>query len=90
MAPAFVPMTNIDGTNISKCEMVAQLKKYSKVVFSSFWHDLGFGGSFFLVTFQFKKYWKIVFSQLLARSWFWWQLDRAKSWKNQFLNTFLN
>ena len=62
MSPAFVPMTNIDGTNISKCEMVAQLKEYSKIDFSSFWHDLGFGGSFFLVTFQFKKYLKIVFS----------------------------
>ena len=29
--------------------MVAQLKKYSKIDFSSFWRDLGFGGSFFLV-----------------------------------------
>ena len=48
MSPAFVPMTNIDGTNISKCEMVAQLKEYSKIDFSSFWRDLGFGGSLFL------------------------------------------
>ena len=79
------------------------LNKYSKIDFSSFWHDLGFGGSFFLFKIQFekvfknwffpafgtilvlvaaffyskfnlKKYSKIDFFQLLARSWFWWQL----------------
>ena len=69
--PAFVPMTNIDGANISKCEMVAQLKEYSKIDFSSFWYDLGFVGSFFLVLFQFKKVLEIWFFQLLARSSFW-------------------
>ena len=78
MSPAFVPMTNIDGTNISKCEMVAQLKKYSKIDFSSFWHDLGFVGSFFLVTFQFKKVFENCFFQLLARSWFWCQFVSSK------------
>ena len=55
-------MTNIDGTNISKCETVAQLKKYSKTDFSSFWQDLGCGGSFFLVRIQLKKvFWKLFF-----------------------------
>jgi len=37
-------------------------KKYSKIDFSNFWYDLGFVGSFFLVTFQFKEYLKIDFS----------------------------
>ena len=39
--------------------------------FSSFWHDLGVGGSFFLFKIQFEKVFKIDFFQLLARSWFW-------------------
>ena len=82
-------MTNIDGTNISKCEMMAQLKRYSKIDFSSFWYDLGFVGSFFLVLFQFKKVFENCFFQLLARSWFWWQLvsiqiQLKKVFKNWF------
>ena len=42
--------------------MVAQLKKYSKIDFSSFWHDLRFGSSFFQVRIQLKQYLKIDFS----------------------------
>ena len=38
------------------------LKRYWKIDFSSFWHDLGFGGGFFLSKIQLKKYLKIVFS----------------------------
>ena len=58
------------------------LKKYSNIDFSSFWHDLGFGGSFFPFKISIlKKNWKIDFFQLLARSWFWWQLLSAKNSK---------
>ena len=56
------------------------LKKYSNIDFSSFWHDIGFGGSFFPFKISIlKKNWKIDFFQLLARSWFWWQLLSAKN-----------
>ena len=50
-------------------------KKYPKIDFSSFWHDLGFGGNFFLVRIQFKNYLKIDFSSFWRDlAWFWWQL----------------
>ena len=54
------------------------LKKYYKFDFSSFWHSLGFSGSFFPVKIQFKKVLKKFIFQLLARSWFWGQLFSAK------------
>ena len=31
-------------------------KRIKKIDFSSFWHDLGFGGGFFLVKIQLEKY----------------------------------
>jgi len=51
-----------------------QVKKYLKIDFTSFWHDRGFGGSLFLFKIDFKQVFKNSFFQLLARSWFWWQL----------------
>ena len=36
------------------------IEKAFQIDFSSFWHDLGFGGSLFLLNFNFKKYSKIV------------------------------
>ena len=54
------------------------LENIENLIFSSFWHDMGFGGSLFLFKIQCKKYSKICFFQLLARSWFWWQLLSAK------------
>ena len=53
--------------------MVARLKKYSKIVFSSFWHDLGFGGSLFLLKIQLQKYSKIDFLS------FWYDLGSGGS-----------
>ena len=57
------------------------LENIENLIFSSFWHDMGFGGSLFLFKIQCKKY-SICFFQLLARSWFWWQLLSAKKTKN--------
>ena len=65
--------------------MVAQLKKYCEIVFSSFWHDLGFGGSFFLVRIQFKKYLKIDFSSFWKDlAWFLFKISFTKVFKNWF------
>ena len=45
--------------------MVAQQKKF-KIDFSSFWHDHGFGGNFFLVRIQSKSIWKLIFPAILG------------------------
>ena len=50
------------------------IKKYSKIDFSSFWQDFGFGGSFLSIQNSIRKVFKNWFFQLLARSWFWWHL----------------
>ena len=46
------------------------LENIEILIFPSFWHDIGFGGSLFLFKIQCKKYSKFCFFQLLARSWF--------------------
>ena len=47
------------------------LENIEILIFPSFWHDIGFGGSLFLFKIQCKnKFKKFVFFQLLARSWF--------------------
>ena len=53
--------------------MMAQLKRYSKLIFLAFGTILVLLAAFFIL-FQFKKVFENCFFQLLARSWFWWQL----------------
>ena len=69
-------------------------KKYSEIDFFSFWQDLGFGGCFFLLNFNFKNLGTLLF-RLLARSWFCrlllsirilmkqnWKIDFFSFWQN--------
>ena len=65
------------------------LQKYSKIDFSSFWHDLGFGGSLFLFKILLKKYSKIDFSSFwhdlgFGGSFFHSQFNFKKYWKFDF------
>ena len=64
------------------------LKKYSKIDFSSFWHDLGFGGSFFLFKIQFKQVFKnLIFPAfgtilVLVAAFFLFKIQFEKAFKN--------
>ena len=65
------------------------LKTYSKMDFSTFWHDVSFWRQLFSIQNSSKKTFKNWIVHLLARSWFWWQPFSSqnsikKIWKNWF------